>query len=502
MSHPSTAPASNAIVIGAGFGGLALAIRLQSAGIQTTLLEARDAAGGRAYVWREAGHVFDAGPTVITDPDALRELWALSGQDMARDVTLLPVSPFYRLFWPDGKQFDYVNDGDALQREIAAFNPADLDGYRRFHDYAEKVYQEGYLRLGTTPFLKLGQMVQAAPALVKLEAYRSVHAMVSRFIKDPHLRQAFSFHTLLVGGNPFATSSIYALIHALERRGGVWFAKGGTNSLVSGMVALFERLGGQLRLNAKVARIDTEGGRSTGVTLADGTVLKADQVASNADVMHSYRDLLGHTGRGRAKAALLKRQRWSMSLFVVHFGLSQRPEGLAHHSILFGPRYRELVNEIFNGPDLAEDFSLYLHSPSVTDDSLAPEGMSTHYVLAPVPHLGRADIDWENRAESYADRILASLEERLIPNLRANLTVKRIFAPNDFASQLNAHHGSAFSVEPILRQSAWFRPHNRDRSIRNVYIVGAGTHPGAGIPGVVGSAKATAGVMIADARGR
>ena len=492
-------PPHSAIVIGAGLGGLALAIRLQSAGFATTLLEARDQPGGRAYVWREEGHVFDAGPTVITDPDALRELWALSGQEMSRDVTLLPVSPFYRLFWPDGKRFDYVNDGEALEREIAAFNPADLEGYRRFHDYAEKVYQEGYLRLGTVPFLKFGQMLQAAPALLKLEAYRPVHSLVARFIKDPHLQQAFSFHTLLVGGNPFATSSIYALIHALERRGGVWFAKGGTNALVSGMVALFERLGGRMELNAKVAQVETEGARATGVLLADGRRLRADMVASNADVMHSYRDLLGQTRRGRSKAALLNAQRWSMSLFVVHFGLSKAPEGLAHHSILFGPRYKGLVKEIFNGPKLAEDFSLYLHSPGVTDDSLAPPGMSTHYVLAPVPHLGRAQIDWARDGEAYADRILASLEERLIPNLRANLRVKRIFAPTDFASELNAHHGSAFSVEPILRQSAWFRPHNRDRVIRNFYIVGAGTHPGAGIPGVVGSAKATAGVMLADA---
>lgn len=497
MTDPTPA-AGSAIVIGAGFGGLALAIRLQSAGIATTLVEARDKPGGRAYVWHDQGHVFDAGPTVITDPEALKELWALSGQDMARDVTLLPVSPFYRLLWSDGKSFDYVNDGDQLEQQIRAFNPDDLEGYRRFHDYAEAVYQEGYLKLGTTPFLKMGQMLNAAPALVKLEAYRSVHSVVARFIKDPHLRQAFSFHTLLVGGNPFSTSAIYALIHALERRGGVWFAKGGTNQLVAGMVALFERLGGRLMLNAKVARIETEGARTTGVTLADGRRLDAGMVASNGDVMHSYRDLLGQTRRGRTKAMILGKQRWSMSLFVLHFGLSEMPEGLAHHSVLFGPRYKELVNEIFKGPKLPKDFSLYLHSPCVTDPSLAPPGMSTHYVLAPVPHLGRADVDWATEGPAYADRILASLEDRLIPNLRRNLTVQRIFTPADFKSELSAHHGSAFSIEPILAQSAWFRPHNRDRSIRNFYIVGAGTHPGAGIPGVVGSAKATAQVMLAD----
>lgn len=304
----SAASTRRAIVIGAGFGGLALAIRLQSAGIATTLLEARDKPGGRAYVWREEGHVFDAGPTVITDPDALRELWALSGQKMERDVTLLPVSPFYRLLWPNGKRFDYVNDGAVLKREIAGFNAADLDGYRRFHEYSEQVYREDYLRLGAVPFLELGQMLRAAPALVRLEAYRSVYSVVSRFISDPYLRQAFSFHTLLVGGNPFSTSSIYALIHALERRGGVWFAKGGTNTLVSGMVALFERLGGPLRLNAKVVRIETEGARATGVALADSTGLAADMVASNADVMHSYRDLLGGTTRGRTRPPC-----WSVS---------------------------------------------------------------------------------------------------------------------------------------------------------------------------------------------
>jgi phytoene desaturase len=490
---------TTAIVIGAGFGGMALAIRLQSAGIRTTLIEGRDKPGGRAYVWREDGHVFDAGPTVITDPDSLRELWALTGQDMDRDVTLLPVAPFYRLLWDDGRRFDYVGDAGALEAEIAAFDPADVEGYRRFHAYAEEVYQEGYLRLGTVPFLNIGQMLRAAPALVRLEAYRSVHSLVARFIRDPYLRQAFSFHTLLVGGNPFSTSAIYALIHALERRGGVWFAKGGTNALVAGMVALFERLGGTLRLEAPVARIETEGSRASAVTLASGERLRADMVASNADVMHTYRDLLAGTRRGRLKAAILGRQRWSMSLFVLHFGLDKAPDGLAHHTILFGPRYRELVSEIFRGPSVPEDFSLYLHSPCVTDPSLAPPGMSTHYVLAPVPHLGRARVDWVDARQAYAERIFAALEARAIPGLRKHLRVQRIFTPADFASELNAHHGSAFSVEPILAQSAWFRPHNRDRTLRNLYFVGAGTHPGAGIPGVVGSAKATAGVMLADA---
>ena len=494
-----TIPGS-AIVIGAGFGGLALAIRLQSAGIATTLLEARDKPGGRAYVWREQGHVFDAGPTVITDPDSLRELWALTGQEMERDVTLLPVSPFYRLLWPDGKRFDYVNEADALEREIATFNPADLDGYRRFHDYSEQVYQEGYLRLGTVPFLKLGQMLQAAPALVRLEAYRSVHSVVARFIKDPHLQQAFSFHTLLVGGNPFSTSSIYALIHALERRGGVWFAKGGTNALVSGMVALFERLGGTLRLNAKVARIETEGARATGVTLADGTRLSAGMVASNADVMHSYRDLLGGTRRGRTKAALLKRQRWSMSLFVVHFGLSQKPEGLAHHTILFGPRYRELVNEIFRGPKLAEDFSLYLHSPSVTDDSLAPPGGEVLWLWAQYYPYELASGSWETRVAEARENILAAFEH-YAPGTRDTIVGELVQTPQWLETNLGLHRGNVMHLEMSFDQMFSFRPWMRASqyrwpNLKGLYLTGASTHPGGGIMGASG--RNAAQVLVRD----
>ena len=491
----------DAVVIGAGLGGLALAIRLQAAGRRVVLVEARDKPGGRAYVWHERGHVFDAGPTVITDPAALAELWSLSGHRIGDDVTLVPVEPFYRLVFPDGSTFEYADDQAQIEAAIRAINPPDVEGYRRFLAYSREVMAEGYDKLGTVPFQSFSDMMRVAPQLVRLQAYRSVYSVVSRFIKDPRLRQAFSFHSLLVGGNPFTTSSIYLLIHALERKGGVWFAKGGTNALVAGMARHFQRLGGHLELNARVARIEVDGTRATGVTLADGRRIGCAQVASNADVMHHYRDLLGGTPRGKSMARSLGRKRWSMSLFVCHFGLDHLPEGLAHHMVVFGPRYRELVTEIFGGPALPLDYSLYLHSPCVTDPSMAPPGQSTHYVLAPVPHLGRADVDWAAKGEAYADRILATLEERLIPGLRRSLTTRFVFTPSDFASELNAHHGSAFSVEPILTQSAWFRPHNRDDRIRNVFIVGAGTHPGAGIPGVVGSAKATAGLMLADARG-
>ena len=489
-----------AAVIGAGFGGLALAIRLQSAGIRTTVFEKRDKPGGRAYVYEDAGFKFDGGPTVITDPDCLEQLWALSGRSMADYVTLLPVTPFYQLCWEDGFRFDYANDQDALDRQIAAKSPGDVEGYRRFLKYSEDLYREGYEKLGTVPFLNFWSMVKAAPQLVRLEAQRSVYSKVAQFIKDEQLRQAFSFHSLLVGGNPFETSSIYALIHALERKGGVWFAKGGTGALVAGMVRLFEDLGGTVHLSAEIDRIEENDGRVSALTLKDGSRQIFDMIASNADVVHTYKSLLRGTARGAANARALERKRYSMSLFVIYFGLKGKREDLRHHMVLFGPRYRALVSEIFKSPKLADDFSLYLHAPSVTDDSLAPEGHSAYYVLSPVPHLGTApDIDWSVAGPQYRDRILDYLDERYIPGLKRDLVTVRHISPVDFRDDLNSHLGSAFSVEPILTQSAFFRPHNRDDVIPNLYIVGAGTHPGAGIPGVVGSAKATAGLMIADA---
>jgi phytoene desaturase len=489
-----------AAVIGSGFGGLALAIRLQSAGIKTTVFEKRDKPGGRAYVYEDLGFKFDAGPTVITDPDCLRELWGLSGRRIEDYVTLLPVTPFYQLCWEDGFRFDYANDQAEIDRQIGAKSPRDVEGYRKFLAYSEDLYREGYLKLGTVPFLNFASMIKAAPQLVRLEAQRSVYSKVAQFIKDEQLRQAFSFHTLLVGGNPFDTSSIYALIHALERNGGVWFAKGGTGALIQGMVRLLQDLGGSIELNAAVDRIAIEGSRSTGIARADGTVVPFDMVASNADVVHTYKHMMRDTSRGRDEAARLERKRFSMSLFVIYFGLRGKPPAdLRHHMVLFGPRYRELISEIFKSDKLAEDFSLYLHAPSITDDSLAPDGHSAYYVLSPVPHLGTADIDWTFQGPRYRDAILSYLEERYIPHLRRDLVTVRHITPYDFRDELNSHLGSAFSIEPILTQSAWFRPHNRDDKIENLYIVGAGTHPGAGIPGVVGSAKATAGLMIADA---
>ncbi|MGN7997951.1 phytoene desaturase [Sphingomonas sp. 22176] len=487
-----------AVVIGAGFGGLALAIRLQSAGVDTTVIEARDKPGGRAYYWQRDGFTFDGGPTVITDPDALKELWRLSGHDISEDVNLKPVTPFYRLSWPDGTTFDYTNDDAVLAGEIAKLDANDIAGYRKFLDYSERVYQEGYVKLGAKAFLDFKSMLKAAPALMQNQAWRSVYSVVAGYVKNEKLREALSFHTLLVGGNPMATSSIYALIHKLERDGGVWWAEGGTNRLIAGMITHFERLGGTVRIGDPVDEILTLGDRVVGVRTHSGFEVEVDAVASNADIVHSYRDLLRNSRSARRTANRLVNKRFSPSLFVVHFGLRGTFPDIPHHMILFGPRYKGLLDDIYTHGVVSEDFSLYLHHPSASDPSMAPAGHSTFYVLAPVPHLGKFPADWSEVGPILESRILAEVQRRLIPDLAERIVTKFHYAPTDFRDDLAAHHGSGFSLEPILTQSAWFRVHNRDDAISNLYFVGAGTHPGAGIPGVVGSAKATAELMLGE----
>lgn len=494
--RPSTG--KSACVIGAGFGGLALAIWLQAAGIATTVVEARDKPGGRAYFWERDGFTFDAGPTVITDPGCLRELWDLTGHSMADDIELMPVTPFYRLSWPDGTSFDYSNDEEHLFIEIARINPADVAGYQRFLEYSAAVYEEGYVGLGHRPFLDIKSMLRAAPSLVRKQAWRSVYSMVGRYIENEKLRQAFSFHTLLVGGNPLTTSAIYSLIHSLEKRDGVWWARGGTNRMVAAMATHFERLGGHLRMHDPVTCIHTFGTRASEVETVSGWKQRFDAVASNADLVHSYRQLLGHSKRGERYARSLAAKRFSPSVFIVHFGLRGAWPGIPHHSILFGPRYEELLEDIYDRGVLPADFAIYLHHPSVTDPSVAPEGMSTFYALVPVAHMGKLAIDWEQMGPVLEKRILDEIGRRLIPGIHDRIVTKFHYAPRDFAIDLNAHLGSAFSLEPVLTQSAYFRAHNRDDVIENFYLVGAGTHPGAGIPGVVASAKATAALMIED----
>lgn len=486
------------VVIGSGFGGLAAAIRLAARGHDVTIVEKRDQPGGRAYVYRQDGFTFDGGPTVITAPWLLTELFTLAGRRAEDAITLVPIDPFYRVFFPNGAEgahFDYSGDATRMEAEIRRLspNPADVAGYREFVRRTEAIFAKGFTELAAVPFLNISDMLRIVPDLVKLESYRTVSGFLGRFVKDERLRQVLTFHPLLVGGNPFQTTSIYTLIHHLEREWGVWFAMGGTGAVVDALVRLFTDLGGTITFEAEVGEITTEGRRATGVRLANGTDLPADVVVCNADVAGAYQRLLPAAVRRKYTDRRLARTRYSMSLFVIYFGTDRQYRGtdgpaLAHHDIILGPRYKELLDDIFNRKHLADDFSLYLHMPTLTDPSLAPPGGEAFYVLSPVPHLG-GNIDWAKAAKPYRDRIMTFLEDNYLPNLSKHIVTEHMIDPRHFEGTLNSYLGSAFSVEPILTQSAWFRPHNRSEELPNLYFVGAGTHPGAGLPGVLSSAK-------------
>ena len=478
----------HAAVIGSGFGGLAAAVRLGARGYRVTVLEKLDAPGGRAYVHRQDGFTFDAGPTIITAPFLFEELWQLCGRRLSDDVTLTPVTPFYRIRFDDGAIFDCSGDAEAMRAEIARFSPGDVDGYERFLKASEAIFKVGFEQLGDVPFDSWTDMVRIAPAMVRLKSYRTVYDFVASFVRDERLRVVLSFHPLLIGGNPFTTTSIYCLIAFLERRWGVHFAMGGTGKLVQGLVGLIEGQGGTVRCTSEVAEILTRQGVATGVRLATGEILHADIVVSNADSAWTYKKLLPGIARKRWTDRRIDRARYSMSLFVWYFGTRRRYEDVAHHTILLGPRYRGLLNDIFERKVLAEDFSLYLHRPTATDLSLAPAGCDAFYVLSPVPHLA-SGVDWSVEAERYRRRIEQALGKSILPNLGNEVVTSRVLTPQDFQDRLLSYRGAAFGLEPVLTQSAWFRPHNRSEEVERLFLVGAGTHPGAGLPGVLSSAR-------------
>jgi len=482
----------NILVIGAGFGGLAAAIRLRAQGHDVTILEKRDKPGGRAYVFEQDGFTFDAGPTIITAPWLVDDLYALCGRRTADYVQLVPLDPYYNVRFEDGSVFHYSGDVDALVRQVRAFDPGDVEGFLRFSASTERIFEKGF-ELIDQPFHRVGAMLKVIPDLVRLQAHKSVASYVNQFIRDERLRQVFSFHPLLIGGNPFSSTSIYALIHHLEKKWGVWFAMGGTGALVRGLATLFTGIGGDLQLEREVQEIvvDDRTGRATGVRLAGGEFLPADAVVSNGDVAFTYMRLIAPRHRRVNTDARLSRKQYSMSLFVSYFGTDRKYEDMAHHEILMGPRYRDLLHDIFDRKVLSDDFSLYLHRPSATDPSLAPPGCDCWYVLSPVPHLG-GTTDWRTTASAYRERIFRYLEERYLPNLRRHIVTERHIDPLYFRDTLNSHLGSAFSVQPTLLQSAWMRPHNVSEDIPNLYFAGAGTHPGAGLPGVLSSGKIVA----------
>ena len=482
-----SAPQSTALVIGSGFGGLGAAIRLQARGYATTILEMRDKPGGRAYVFEDKGFTYDAGPTIITAPFLIDELFALAGKKTEDYVQIVPVTPFYRIVFPDGRHFNYTGVESEIVAEIKRFSPDDVPGYLEFAQKSKAIFDRAFVDLADQPFTNFSDMIRVAPDLIRLRSHDSVFKLVSRYIKHPLLQQVFSFHPLLVGGNPFQSSSIYAMIHFLERKWGVHFAMGGTGALVQGLVRLFNEMGGTVRLHARVKDLLVEDGTARGVRLDTDEEIPADIVVSNADVAHFYKCAVPATARKKWTDERLEKMRYSMGLFLIYFGTDRTYPELAHHTIVLGERYKELLEDIFQKKILADDFSLYLHAPTRTDPSLAPPGCECFYVLSPVPHLG-GDVDWNVMKDLYADAILASLE-KLCPDLRQHIVSKLVWTPVDFESELDAYLGSAFQFEPILTQSAWFRPHNVSEDVKNLYLVGAGTHPGAGVPGVLSSAK-------------
>ena len=477
----------NAVVIGSGFGGLAAAVRLRARGYRVTVLEALDRPGGRARVIEQDGFTFDAGPTVITAPYLLHELFELVGRDSRDYFELVPVDPFYRIQFDDGSTFDYVGDEERLLAQIEKLNPADVDNYRRLAEQARRIFDVGYTELADQPFDSFAAMARVIPSMIRLRSYRTVSGLVGHYIEDERLRQALTFEPLLVGGNPFSTTSIYLLIHWLERKWGVHFAKGGTGAIIDGLVRLLTELGVDVRLSSPVQEIETEGGRVTGVRTASGTHVPADVVVSNADPSWVYRYLIpgGDAPRGQRKA---RRMRQSMSLFVGYFGTDRIYDDLAHHTIILGPRYKSLLKDIFRRKVLADDFSLYLHAPARTDPGMAPAGKDAFYVLSPVPN-NTGDVDWTTAAGPYFDRILEALERRAMPGLTDHIVTRSHMTPDDFETRLRSVDGAAFGPEPILTQSAWFRYHNRAPDLDGLFFVGAGVHPGAGVPGVLSSAK-------------
>jgi phytoene desaturase len=479
---------SKAIVIGAGFGGLAAAARLRAMGHQVTVLEAGDQPGDRARAFEREGFHFDAGPTVITAPYLFDELFELFGKDRADYFDLAPVDPFYRVAFQDGRQFDYVGDDERLFDQIAAFNPSDVVGYKRLVEHSQRIFDVGYTQLVDADFSRFGDMMKIVPDLIRLRAYKSLYGLVAHYIKDDALRQVFTFQPLLIGGNPFRAPGIYLLIHWLERKWGIHFAMGGTTAIVNGLTRMLGEVGVDIRLNAPVEHIEVVHGKAKGVILEDGTFIEADAVVSNADPATVYTKLIDASARRKHTDAAIAKKKYSMSLFVGYFGTNKTYPDLAHHSILLGPRYRELLTEIFDKKTLAQDFSLYLHAPTRTDPSLAPPGGESFYVLSPVPNQ-QSGIDWSVEGPRYMDRILDALDAAHLPGLRDHLVTDFHVDPRYFEGELRSYAGAAFGLEPTLRQSAYFRFHNRSEDVDGLYFVGAGVHPGAGLPGVLSSAK-------------
>jgi phytoene desaturase len=476
------------IVIGSGFGGIAAALRMRAKGYEVDLHEKLDQIGGRARQFNQNGFIHDAGPTVITAPYLFRELFEIFGEEIDDFINFIPLDPWYRFRFHDGSFFNYGPNQDELLEQIKAFEPKDVNGYLKMLKHAEKIFELGYLKLADQPFHKLSNLIRYTPDIIKLKGYQSVYQFVSTYLKHPNLRQAFSIQPLLVGGNPFNTTSIYALIHALEKKWGVFFAKGGTGEIVSQLKMLMERKGINIFLNSEINKIVTSQQKVDGIVNSKGNFYKTDYLITNADPIYTNNHLIDNKKISLHNKFINKTAKHSMGLFVLFFGTKVKYEHIAHHTIWMGPRYKELLSDIFDLHKLADDFSIYLHRPTATDTNFAPMGCDSFYALIPVPNL-KGNIAWEDEAPAFIKSIIKALEQTMMPKLTETIYDSFYMTPENFLQDYNTPFGSGFSIAPLFRQSAWFRTHNKDDLYQNLFYVGAGTHPGAGVPGVLNSAK-------------
>ncbi|MFM8233389.1 MAG: phytoene desaturase family protein [Candidatus Methylopumilus sp.] len=476
------------IVIGSGFGGIAAALRMRAKGYEVDLYEKLDQIGGRARQFNQNGFIHDAGPTVITAPYLFRELFEIFGEEIDDFINFIPLDPWYRFRFHDGSFFNYGPNQDELLEQIKAFEPKDVNGYLKMLKHAEKIFELGYLKLADQPFHKLSNLIRYTPDIIKLKGYQSVYQFVSTYLKHPNLRQAFSIQPLLVGGNPFNTTSIYALIHALEKKWGVFFAKGGTGEIVSQLKMLMERKGINIFLNSEINKIVTSQQKVDGIVNSKGNFYKTDYLITNADPIYTNNHLIDNKKISLHNKFINKTAKHSMGLFVLFFGTKVKYEHIAHHTIWMGPRYKELLSDIFDLHKLADDFSIYLHRPTATDTNFAPMGCDSFYALIPVPNL-KGNIVWEDEAPAFIKSIIKALEQTMMPKLTETICDSFYMTPENFLQDYNTPFGSGFSIAPLFRQSAWFRTHNKDDLYQNLFYVGAGTHPGAGVPGVLNSAK-------------
>ena len=479
----------NSIVIGSGFGGIAAALRLKAKGHQVKLIEKHPDLGGRARVFKKNGFIFDGGPTVITAPYLINELFELFKKDPKNYIELSPLKIWYQFIFEDKSKFNYSGDEANMVKQIEDISKDDVEGYQKLVSFTKKIFDKGFTELADVPFDKPFVMMQQLPALLKLKSYKSVYSLVSSFIKNEKLRRMLSMHPLLVGGNPFTTTSIYGLILYLEKKWGIHYSMGGTGNIIKGLEKLMLEEGIDIIKNSEVTEIISKSNKITGIKLNNQEIIDAENVVCNADPPAFYEKMLKKNGQGSFIFNWKKkRMEYSMGLFVYYFGTKKIYPNVEHHTIKFGNKYKEHLEDIFNNKKLNNDISYYLHRPSATDKSMAPEGNDCFYVLVPVPN-NQSKIDWRTEGENMKNLVIDKMEKDLMPNLRENIVADFYLTPDYFEKELNTKFGSGFSIQPKFTQSAYFRFHNKSEIYDGLYFVGAGTHPGAGVPGVLSSAK-------------